>query len=82
MSACIIHDKKDIDKAKKELASYTGVNGAELASKVSIKKKYDFKENVFQHVKKSPSKDKKLKVIAYDFGVKKKYITHLKFYEL
>ena len=71
MSACIIHNKKDINKAKKELAGYTGVSGTELASKVSIKKKYDFKENIFQYTEKLPSKDKKFKVIAYDFGVKK-----------
>ena len=71
MSACIIHDEKDINKAKKELENYSGVEGAELASKVSVSKKYSFKENIFQYKERDYSENKKFKVIAYDFGVKK-----------
>jgi len=71
MSACIIHSEKGINKAKKELKSYSGIIGAELASKVSVKKKYPFKENIFEYREDKSIANKKLKVIAYDFGVKK-----------
>jgi len=71
MKACIIHNKKDINKAKKELINYSGIIGSELASKVSSKKKYSFTENTFQYKKENHSSSKQLKVIAYDFGVKK-----------
>jgi len=71
MSACIIHSEKGINKAKKELKSYSGIIGAELASKVSVKKKYSFKENIFEYKEDKSIANKKLKVIAYDFGVKK-----------
>ena len=71
MNACIIHNEKDIKKTKKELARYSGIIGSELASKVSSKKKYVFNENIFQHCDRKSSGKKKLKVVAYDFGVKK-----------
>ena len=71
MSACIIHNEKGINKAKKELKSYSGIIGAELASKVSVKKKYPFKENIFEYKEDKSIANKRLKVIAYDFGVKK-----------
>ena len=71
MSACIIHNEKDINRAKKELKDYSGIVGAELASKVSVKTKYPFKENIFQHKEDKSLDNKRLKVIAYDFGVKK-----------
>ena len=71
MNACIFHNKKDINKIKKELKNYKGIAGSELASKVSIKKEYGFKEKVFQCKKVIPDTNKKLKVVSYDFGVKK-----------
>jgi carbamoyl-phosphate synthase small subunit len=71
MNACIFHNKKDINKIKKELKNYKGITGSELASKVSIKKEYGFKEKVFQCKKVIPDTNKKLKVVSYDFGVKK-----------
>ena len=70
MKACIIHSEKDIDKAKKELIKYPGIAGSELASVVSARKKYIFKENVFQHEQDQLNKSSAFKVIAYDFGVK------------
>ena len=45
--------------------------GSELASKVSSSKRYAFKENIFQLPKKVQNTDKKFRVIAYDYGVKK-----------
>ena len=71
MSACIIHDKKNVNKAKKKLENYSGISGTELASKVSVTKKYLFSEKIFQYEEKILKSDKKLKVVAYDFGVKK-----------
>ena len=53
MSACIIHNEKGINKAKKELKSYSGIIGAELASKVSVKKKYPF-TIVISYLKRCP----------------------------
>ena len=70
MKACIIHSEKGIDKAKKELIKYPGIAGSELASIVSARKKYIFKENVFQHKQDQLNKSNQFKVIAYDFGVK------------
>ena len=71
MSACIIHDKKNVDKAKKKLESYSGISGTELASNVSAKKEYLFSEKIFQYEEKISRSNKKFKVVAYDFGVKK-----------
>ena len=71
MSACIIHDKRNVNKAKKKLENYSGISGTELASKVSVTKKYLFSEKVFQYEEKILKSDKKFKVVAYDFGVKK-----------
>ena len=71
MSACIIHNSTNIGAAKKELKSYSGIIGSELASKVSTKEKYIFKENIFQYKHNKNIKQNKLKVIAYDYGVKK-----------
>ena len=71
MSACIIHDKKNVNKTKKKLENYSGISGTELASKVSVTKKYLFSEKVFQYEEKILKSDKKFKVVAYDFGVKK-----------
>ena len=70
MKACIIHSEKGIDKAKKELIKFPGIAGSELASVVSARKKYIFKENVFQHKQDQLNKSSAFKVIAYDFGVK------------
>ncbi len=71
MNACIIHNEKEINKVKISLKKYLGVSGQELASKVSVQENYIFKENVYQYERSSVKKIKKLKVIAYDFGVKK-----------
>ena len=71
MKACIIHNKKDIEKAKKRLLKNTGMEGAELASKVSSSKTYNFKENIYQQTFSKQKPNNNFKVIAYDFGVKK-----------
>lgn len=71
MNACIIHEEKNIEKAKKELESYKGIEGSELATEVSAKEKYLFDEKIFQFNHDNIQEDKKLKVIAFDFGVKK-----------
>ena len=71
MSACIIHDINNINKAKNKLLNYSGISGSELASKVSTKKKYAFKEKVFQYKESNLEVSNKLKVVAYDYGVKK-----------
>ena len=71
MSACIIHDEKNINEAKEKLENFSGIYGAELASKVSAKKNYSFNEKIFQYKEKISEPGKKFKVVAYDFGVKK-----------
>ena len=71
MSACIIHDEKNINEAKEKLENFSGICGAELASKVSSKKYYSFNEKIFQYEEKISKLGKKFKVVAYDFGVKK-----------
>jgi len=71
MSACIIHDEKNINEATEKLENFSGIHGAELASKVSAKKNYSFNEKIFQYEEKISKQGKKLKVVAYDFGVKK-----------
>ena len=69
MKACIIHNKKDINKAKKKLNGGASMVGSELASKVSSSKRYAFKENIFQLPKKAQNTDKKF--IYGDFSRRK-----------
>lgn len=71
MKSCIIHSEKSIKKAKETLKNSSSIIGSELASKVTVKKRYKFKENIYLHKGKKINQNKKLKVVAYDFGVKK-----------
>jgi carbamoyl-phosphate synthase small subunit len=71
MNACIIHNKNNINEAKTKLLNHSGMSGSELASQVSSKKKYAFKEKIFQYKGSDTKSKKNFKVVAYDFGVKK-----------
>lgn len=71
MKSCIIHNEKSIKKAKETLKNSSSIIGSELASKVTVKKRYKFKENIYLHKREKINQNKKLKVVAYDFGVKK-----------
>ena len=73
MNACIIHNEKNIDEAKNKLLNYAGISGSELASKVSSEKSYTFEEKIYQYKNKDieEKNSNKLKVVAYDYGVKK-----------
>jgi len=71
MKSCIIHNEKSIEKVKEKLKNSSSIIGSELASKVTVKKRYKFKENIYLHKRKKINQNKKLKVVAYDFGVKK-----------
>ncbi len=61
MSACIIHDEKDINKAKKELENYSAVEGAELPLKFLQVKNIALKKIYFNIKKKIIVKIKNLK---------------------
>ena len=65
MKACIIHNKKDIEKAKKRLLKNTGMEGAELASKVSSSKIYNFKENIYQQTFSKQKSNNNFKCVSY-----------------
>lgn len=71
MKSCIIHNEKSIKKVKEKLKNSSGIIGSELASKVTVEKSYKFKENIYLFKEKKLNQNKKLKVVAYDFGVKK-----------
>lgn len=77
MKSCIIHNENSIKKAKEKLKNSSGIIGSELASKVTIKKRYKFKENIYLYKEEKLKQNKKLKVVAYDFGVKKNILRML-----
>lgn len=66
------HKVSDLKKKAKKL---TGMEGQNLAEKVSTKKAYSFKKGLEEFIKEQPMKrlqaKKRYKVVAYDFGVKK-----------
>src|SRR5690606_41604317 len=71
----------DVDEAKALAAAkgFPGLKGMDLAKVVSVKQSYRWEEGTWAlgkgHAK--PSGDKKFKVVAYDYGVKRNILRML-----
>ena len=71
-NGCLMAGKINLKIAKESIKKFNGLEGKDLAIKVTSKEPYEWKEgvaNIYQHDK--IMKDKKLfNVVAYDFGIK------------
>lgn len=70
----------DFDKALEAAKAFPGLKGMDLAKEVCAKQSYNFDEGSWQlgvgHTKQA-EQDKKFKVVAYDFGVKRNILRML-----
>jgi carbamoyl-phosphate synthase small subunit len=72
INGCIVPDIKKLDQAKDLLSKFPGLNGLDLAKNVSTKEQYIWNEGTHDLVNVESSKgQKELRVIAYDYGIKK-----------
>jgi carbamoyl-phosphate synthase small subunit len=72
LKGCIVPDIKNLDKAKMLLSEFSGLNGLDLARNVTTKTEYSWNEGTHELINIKSSKDqKRLKVFAYDYGIKK-----------
>jgi len=72
LNGCIVPDIKNLDKAKTLLSEFSGLNGLDLAKNVTTNKEYIWNEGTHDLIDIKSSKDqKRLKVFAYDYGIKK-----------
>ena len=72
LNGCLVPDIKKLDDAKLELSKFSGLNGLDLAKKVSTKKIYTWKEGTHALISNSLQRStKRFNVYAYDFGIKK-----------
>ena len=75
-NGCIISGKNlDADKAVSLARSFPGLIGADLAKKVSTTERYDWSDSIWSLARQTPldakGNNREIKVIAYDFGVKR-----------
>ncbi len=71
-NGCIIAGEYDLEKAKNKLKDFKGLNGLDLAIKVTTKDEYDWDDgsiNIYND-KDSIKPNIQYNVIAYDFGIK------------
>lgn len=69
---CIIAGEVDVEKAQQEANNFPGLVGMDLAKVVSTKTTYTWNESTWRLGKGHTTiNDKKFKVVAYDFGVKR-----------
>ena len=72
LNGCLVPDIKKLDDAKLELSKFSGLNGLDLAKKVSTEKIYTWNEGTHALINSSSQKNtKRFNVYAYDFGIKK-----------
>ena len=72
LNGCLVPDIKKLDDAKLELSKFSGLNGLDLAKKVSTEKMYTWNEGTHALINSSSQKNtKRFNVYAYDFGIKK-----------
>ena len=72
LNGCLVPDIKKIDDAKNELADFSGLSGLDLAKNVSTKDYYSWQEGTHKLIDLPACKKKnRLKVYAYDYGIKK-----------
>ena len=72
LNGCLVPDIKKLDDAKSLLSKFSGLNGLDLAKKVTTTKTYSWSEGTHNLIdNKFKEKNKRYEVYAYDFGVKK-----------
>ena len=72
INGCIVPDIKKLDQAKDLLSKFPGLNGLDLAKNVTTKEQYIWNEGTHDLVNVESAKgQKKLRVFAYDYGIKK-----------
>jgi len=72
LNGCLVPDIKKLDDAKLELSKFSGLNGLDLAKKVSTEKMYTWNEGTHTLIGSSSRKStKRFNVYAYDFGIKR-----------
>lgn len=72
INGCIVPDIKKLNQAKALLLDFPGLNGLDLAKNVTAKKQYSWNEGTHDLINIESSKNlKKLRVFAYDYGIKK-----------
>jgi carbamoyl-phosphate synthase small subunit len=70
-NGCIISGKNDLDAAKKKLSDFKGLEGLDLAIKVTTKEEYKWDStsiNIYNRTFDKPKSN--YSIVAYDFGIK------------
>jgi len=72
LNGCLIPDIKKMDYAKDKLSRFPGLNGLDLAKNVSTDNNYVWREGTHNLIDIESFENKnRLKVFAYDYGIKK-----------
>ena len=70
-NGCIISGKNDLDAAKKKLSDFKGLEGLDLAIKVTTKEEYEWDSTSIDIYNRTFDKPKSnYNIVAYDFGIK------------
>jgi carbamoyl-phosphate synthase small subunit len=70
-NGCIISGKNDLDAAKKKLSDFKGLEGLDLAIKVTTKEEYEWDSTSIDIYDRTFDKPKSnYNIVAYDFGIK------------
>ena len=70
-NGCIIAGKNDLDVAKKKLSDFKGLEGLDLAIKVTTKEEYEWDSTSIDIYNRTFDKPKSnYNIVAYDFGIK------------
>ena len=72
LNGCLVPNIDKLDEAKTLLSEFSGLDGLDLAKVVSTQNAYEWKEGTHDLIdNKLNHSDKKFKIYAYDFGIKK-----------
>jgi len=72
LNGCLVPDIQKLDYAKDKLSSFPGLKGLDLAKNVSTEDNYTWQEGTHNLIDIESFKNKnRLKVFAYDYGIKK-----------
>ena len=79
-NGCVMSGKIDLNIAKESIRKFNGLDGSDLAKKVTTKSIYEWNEGLtdIYNVNKLQEKKTAFKVIAYDFGIKHNILRILK----
>ena len=79
-NGCIMSGKIDLNIAKESIRKFNGLDGSDLAKKVTTKSIYEWNEGLtdIYNINKLQEKKTAFKVIAYDFGIKHNILRILK----